>query len=1047
MALGRYVTPDEPAWVYRAVRFADAIASRDWSAIPVTGHPGVTTMALGAIGVTVQRALAPAESALHLDWVRRLAWFSPQNGEAVRHLSFFLSAGRLAVALTTTLGLALLYGLLARAFDRRLALTTATLLACDPFLIGHSGLLHTDALLTTFTALALACGLGGLREPERSLWWAGAGLFAGLALATKTPALILLPFLPCLAAVSQARAWLRSRSTFLSSSRPLHRHALSLTVHTSLFIAVTAATLVALYPALWADPMATLHTLSAFAGRHVEMVQRPIFFIGKMTYDPGPGFYPLVFLLRISPPVWIGLAGALIGWRHIPPDRRLAILLLIAFAFTFGALMGLGAKKHDRYLLPVVPPITLASVVGLEAGLATISPQRFCRRPAILPALALGTQALLLLPFAAYPLKGFNLLTGGPWGAASILTTDWGEALGAAARQLSRDPDTARWTVAVTSVPSFASLFQGQTIPLETATLADAIATPDSDTVYPPRPQVTVNAAPIRLAAYLAAHATGDHRIVLDASGPLLHHDTGPAPITSFADSDLPTREAIQARLDAFCGQCTLIWYVADPAASPITAAYLRQILGLPNTSANAWQAGETSLPRPRLIRLPPPHMGTNTAPEPSESSYLATFDHQLILVDALSPAQANNIPFTVWLRWQTSAPTPLPFHASLQLRDADGYRWAEVGQPVLNETTFPTSAWQPGEWADQTFRVRPPVTIPPGEYDLLVTVSDANGAQRGAWDAAGQFQGVQVLVGTIHILPPDTPSGAEAATCPPERQLPTGPIQGCLEEPPPTALSSGDSFGLTVRWLALNRPAGDYRLRWRLIAADGKTAWESEPMSISAYPISRWRAGDVYDSRYTLRSDPFLPAGRYRLTLSLWAGDRPVWSEEASVAEIEFQPRERSFDLPAESEITHPMSLMLGGQVHLMGFNLERTQAVPGGTVPITLYWQANGPTDLDYTVFIHLVGADDHLHGQADYRPGGGPTSSWVTGQVVVDAVTLPVDTDAPTGVYHIAVGMYDAASGGRLPITDSDGNPLPDGQAILPIEIEIQAGGTVP
>ncbi|RLC63084.1 MAG: hypothetical protein DRI80_04790, partial [Chloroflexota bacterium] len=203
--LGRYVTPDEPAWVYRAVRFADALSARDWAAIPSTGHPGVTTMWLGALGVAVRRLLAPAESVAHLDWIRRLAWLAPENGEAFRHLAFFLPYGRVAVALVTTLGLVALYPLLARLFDRRVALLTVGLLACDPFLVGHSGLLHTDALLATFSLLALVTALNGLREPRRAVWWALSGLFAGLALLTKTPAIILLPCILLLLAIAHLR--------------------------------------------------------------------------------------------------------------------------------------------------------------------------------------------------------------------------------------------------------------------------------------------------------------------------------------------------------------------------------------------------------------------------------------------------------------------------------------------------------------------------------------------------------------------------------------------------------------------------------------------------------------------------------------------------------------------------------------------------------------------------------------------------------------------------------------------------------------------------
>jgi hypothetical protein len=126
---------------------------------------------------------------------------------------------------------------------------------------------------------------------------------------------------------------------------------------------------------------------------------------------------------------------------------------------------------------------------------------------------------------------------------------------------------------------------------------------------------------------------------------------------------------------------------------------------------------------------------------------------------------------------------------------------------------------------------------------------------------------------------------------------------------------------------------------------------------------------------------------------------------------------------------------------VHLLGFDLPVAQISPGGTLPLTLYWQTNGPTDIDYTVFVHLVGPDGQNHGQLDYRPGGGPTSSWTSGQVIVDELTLPVDEDSPAGTYAIAVGMYDAQSGGRLPITDDAGQRLPGDRATLPIEITIE------
>jgi hypothetical protein len=60
-----------------------------------------------------------------------------------------------------------------------------------------------------------------------------------------------------------------------------------------------------------------------------------------------------------------------------------------------------------------------------------------------------------------------------------------------------------------------------------------------------------------------------------------------------------------------------------------------------------------------------------------------------------------------------------------------------------------------------------------------------------------------------------------------------------------------------------------------------------------------------------------------------------------------------------------------------------------------------------------------------------------------VIIDEITLSVADDAPEGAYYIAVGMYDAASGGRLPLSDASRQPLAADQIILPLEIAVAGG----
>ncbi len=150
--------------------------------------------------------------------------------------------------------------------------------------------------------------------------------------------------------------------------------------------------------------------------------------------------------------------------------------------------------------------------------------------------------------------------------------------------------------------------------------------------------------------------------------------------------------------------------------------------------------------------------------------------------------------------------------------------------------------------------------------------------------------------------------------------------------------------------------------------------------------------------------------------------------------------PRERAFTLP--DDIPHPMDVRFDDTVRLRGYGLSQAAVRPGELLPLTLYWEAEGPTDRSYTLFVHLVGPDGRLAGQVDRIPGAGaaPTSSWATGQVIVEEILLPVAPDAPMEPHRIAVGFYDAAYGGRLNVVDADGEVLPESQAVLPAEIAV-------
>jgi hypothetical protein len=86
---------------------------------------------------------------------------------------------------------------------------------------------------------------------------------------------------------------------------------------------------------------------------------------------------------------------------------------------------------------------------------------------------------------------------------------------------------------------------------------------------------------------------------------------------------------------------------------------------------------------------------------------------------------------------------------------------------------------------------------------------------------------------------------------------------------------------------------------------------------------------------------------------------------------------------------------------------------------------------SDVSYTVFTHLLDGNSRIWGQKDSLPGGGalPTTSWRVGEVIIDNYEIMVNPDTPLGEYLLEVGMYQAATGQRLPISDEAGTVLGD------------------
>jgi hypothetical protein len=141
------------------------------------------------------------------------------------------------------------------------------------------------------------------------------------------------------------------------------------------------------------------------------------------------------------------------------------------------------------------------------------------------------------------------------------------------------------------------------------------------------------------------------------------------------------------------------------------------------------------------------------------------------------------------------------------------------------------------------------------------------------------------------------------------------------------------------------------------------------------------------------------------------------------SLLAVDVEASERLWEPPA---IAYPVEAKLGDKVELLGYDLDRQQAKPGETLHLTLIWHCLQEMDVTYTVFTHLLDANEQMRGQKDNPPVQGryPTTLWVEGEIVIDEYDITIQLDGPPGTHVIEVGMYDPSNLQRLSVLDPAG-----------------------
>jgi hypothetical protein len=250
-------------------------------------------------------------------------------------------------------------------------------------------------------------------------------------------------------------------------------------------------------------------------------------------------------------------------------------------------------------------------------------------------------------------------------------------------------------------------------------------------------------------------------------------------------------------------------------------------------------------------------------------------------------------------------------------------------------------------------------------------------------------------------------------------------------------SVQAGMPWSVELTWRSDTRIGDDVSAVFQWLDQSGHLIAECEmPVGTAAHPPSTWQAGEVIRQDYRVPAPaqsgaaqvallvraprtPVAPAGavttRAALYLPLVMVAPNPWPtvDRALLALVQVQQPEHLFIAP---DLAHPLSVTLGDNARLVGYQT----ALSRGALDITLAWRALGATDSRRKVFVHLLNASEQVVAQHDGEPAGDlrPTSDWVAGEYIVDQHRVNL-ANVPPGDYRVEVGMYDLASGDRLPL----------------------------
>ena len=336
------------------------------------------------------------------------------------HHDRLLWLGR-APVIVLSLALFALIGLFAwRSWGPRAGLLALALTAFDPTVVAHGSLIGLDMTLTLWVAAGFVCVSESFRS-RRLLWLWLAGVFAGLALATKhsgpmfAAAMCVALIAGALQTGSPAVSWDARSQTHTRRSALLHACGNALLVAA---IAVLVARL-AVGPAGYEGYLTGIRAQLAH-----QSVGHQAFFLGEISRAGWVSYFPVALLMKLPPATLVLAVVSVVAFRTGARWARNLPVALIPLLCLMVGLLFARINIGVRYALPLWP------LFILTASRVATFPLSASRTSQLVLGLVLVHHAAAAIRIAPHDLAFFSDLVGGPSRGQRYLSDsnlDWGQ--------------------------------------------------------------------------------------------------------------------------------------------------------------------------------------------------------------------------------------------------------------------------------------------------------------------------------------------------------------------------------------------------------------------------------------------------------------------------------------------------------------------------------------------------------------------------------------------------------------------------------------------